>query len=240
MSPKRRPAGSQTEASPGTANPPGATVRIMLADDHEVVRQGLRALVTSQPGWMVCCEAATGREAVRKAEQGRPDIVILDVSMPGLNGLDAARRIRQLSPSSRVLILTMHQSDELLREALAIGVSGYVLKSDAGRELVAAVAALTEGKRFVSSGAAGALVDTYLHGTPQARADEPARSRLTSREREIVQLLAEGQTNKDVARALDIAVKTVETHRTNIFQKLEIHSIADLVRYAVRNRIIEP
>jgi DNA-binding NarL/FixJ family response regulator len=157
--------------------------------------------------------------------------------MPGLNGLEAARRLRATVPRSELLVLTMHDSDVLLRQAVESGVRGFVLKSDAGRELVAAIHALRDDKPFFSSSVAGRLASGYLRN---GQSDASPQSRLTARETEIVQLLAEGKSNKEVAVALDITVKTAETHRTNILRKLELHSLADLVRYAVRNKIIEP
>jgi DNA-binding NarL/FixJ family response regulator len=225
-----------TPADVSPATTPG-DVRILIADDHEVVRQGLRALLAAEIGFTVCGEAKTGRDAVRKTRTLRPDVVVLDVSMPELNGIDAARQIRA-SSKSEVLILTMHDRDDLLREALQIGARGYVLKTDAVSELVAAIRAISRGKLFLSSGVAGSVVDTYLSVAEQD-SGRVARGRLTARERELVQLLAEGMSNKEAATALGIAVKTVETHRTNILKKLGFHSVAELVRYAVRNRIIE-
>jgi DNA-binding NarL/FixJ family response regulator len=221
-------------------DPAGKPIRIVIADDHDVVREGLRAMLATDPAWQVCGEAVNGREAVARVRETRPDIVILDVSMPELNGIEAARQIRRLSPQSEVLMLTMHDSDRLLGEALEVGVRGYVLKGDAGRELVAAVSALARHRFFFSSGIAAALVgDPRRRGQPRRTKAAPA-IRLTPRERQVVQLLAEGRSNKEAANALDIALKTVETHRANVFQKLRIHSVAELVRYAVRNQIIEP
>lgn len=225
----------QDDVAPGAQQ---TNVRILIADDHEVVRQGLRALLASEEGFTVCGEAKTGRDAVRKTRNLKPDIVVLDVSMPELNGIDAARQIRGASPRSEVLILTMHDRDDLLRTALQHGARGYVLKTDAVSELVAAIHAISRGKLFLSSGVAGSVVDTYL-GSGEQSAGTFARGRLTARERELVQLLAEGMSNKEAASTLHIAVKTVETHRTNILKKLGFHSVAELVRYAVRNRIIE-
>lgn len=215
------------------------TVRILVADDHEVVRRGVRALLEGEPGWEVCDEAVTGREVVEKAKRLTPDIVILDIGMPELNGLDAARQIRKLVPSSEVLILTMHESEQTVREVLAAGARGYVLKSDAGRDLVAAVNALRRHKPFFASSVAGVVLDGYLKNADGTAAAKAA-GLLTAREREIVQLLAEGKSNKEVAVTLGISVKTAETHRTNIMRKLDLHSLSELVRYAIRNRIIEP
>jgi DNA-binding NarL/FixJ family response regulator len=221
------------------AKPDSKPIRIVIADDHDVVREGLRAMLATDSAWQVCGEAVNGREAVARVGETRPDIVILDVSMPELNGIEAARQIRQISPQSEVLMLTMHDSDRLLGEALEIGVRGYVLKADAGRELVAAVNALARHRFFFSSGIAEALVGDHRHPGRTRRAKTAPAIRLTPRERQVVQLLAEGKSNKEAAKTLDIALKTVETHRANVFQKLRIHSVAELVRYAIRNQIIE-
>jgi DNA-binding NarL/FixJ family response regulator len=220
-----------------TSAPEQTDVRVLIVDDHEVVRQGLRALLGSETGFAVCGEAKTGREAVRKARSLHPDIVVLDVSMPELNGIDAIRQIREGAPKCEVLILTMHDRDDLLRTALQVGARGYVLKTDAASELIAAIRAIGRGKVFLSSGVAGSVVETFLSAS--GGAPDLTRGRLTARERELVQLLAEGMSNKEAATALHIAVKTVETHRTNILKKLGFHSVAELVRYAVRNRIVE-
>ena len=212
------------------------TVRILLADDHEVVRQGLRRLLEARPGWEICGEAGTGREAVEKASQLKPDVVVLDYSMPGLNGAEAARQIIQRVPRAEVLILTMHSSEDLIRGALEAGARAYVLKSDAGRDLISAVHALVEHKAFLSSGASGPVLDSYLRGA------QPSASQhsLTPREREILQLVAEGRSNKEIATTLTISTKTVEAHRANLMRKLRLTSVGALVRYAVRNQIIEP
>jgi len=213
-------------------------VRLIVADDHEVVRRGLRALLEAQPGWSVIAEAVTGREAADKAVELKPDVVVLDITMPELNGLEATRRILKAVPECEVLILTVHESEQVVREVLDAGARGYILKSDAGRDLVAAVAALKARKPFFTSKVAGLVLEGYLGGT--ASRGEPPRSRLTPREREIVQLLAEGKSNKEVAAHLGISVKTAETHRTNIMRKLDMHSVGELVRYAVRNKMVDP
>lgn len=213
-------------------------VRILVADDHEVVRHGVRSLLESQPGWEVCGEAVTGREAVEQATRLAPDVVILDVGMPGLNGLDAARQIIKAVPHTEILILTMHDSAQLIHEVLAAGVRGYVLKSDAGRDLVAAVDALCRHKPFFGPSVAGVVLEGYRKGTDGGAA-VTAGDPLTRREREVLQLLAEGRSNKEVAVALGISVKTAETHRTNVMRKLDLHSVGELVRYAIRNKIIE-
>jgi DNA-binding NarL/FixJ family response regulator len=213
-------------------------LKILVADDHEVVRRGVRALLEARPGWQVCDEAVDGREAVAKAAKSHPDVIILDIRMPVLNGLDAARQILKTSPRSQVLILTMHESEQMVREMLEAGARGYVLKSDAGRDLVAAVEALGSHRTFFTSSVAEMVLKSYTDGRPPAESSEI--SRLTPREREVTQLLAEGKGNKEVADILGMSVRTAETHRTNIMRKLECHSLSDLVRYAIRNNLIEP
>jgi DNA-binding NarL/FixJ family response regulator len=216
-------------------------VRILVADDHEIVRQGLKALLETQPGWQVAGEATDGRDAVEKAKRLKPDLVILDVSMPNLNGLEAARQIRKALPDTEVLILTMHDSEQLIREVLEAGARGYVLKSDAGRELVTAVETVREHKPYFTSRVSEIVLDGYLRAGSRADAyNAPRMVRLSAREREIVQLLAEGKSNKEVAVSLHISVKTAETHRTNLMRKLDLHSISEVVRYAIRNNIVEP
>jgi DNA-binding NarL/FixJ family response regulator len=213
-----------------------STFRILIADDHEIVRHGIRALLDNHAGWEVCGEATDGRQAVEKAIELRPDVVLLDVGMPNLNGLDAARQILIACPRSRILILTMHESEQLVREVLEVGARGFLLKSDAARDLVAAVEALQRRTTFFTSSVAEIVLNGYLN----RRSDEkPIKDRLTAREREVVQLLAEGKTSKEVAVALNLSVKTAETHRTNVMRKLDLHSVADLVRYAVRNNIVQ-
>jgi DNA-binding NarL/FixJ family response regulator len=210
--------------------------RILIADDHEIVRRGIRALIEGHGGWEVCGEAIDGREAVEKALELRPDIVLLDVGMPNLNGLDAARQILGANPRTRVLILTMHDSEQIVREVLEVGARGFLLKSDAARDLVAAVEALQRRTTFFTSSVAEIVLNGYLNRRGD---DKPVKDRLTAREREVVQLLAEGKTSKEVAVALNLSVKTAETHRTNVMRKLDLHSVADLVRYAVRNNIVQ-
>jgi len=214
-------------------------LRILVADDHPIVRAGLRTLLESRPGWEVCAEAVNGRDAVEKAGKLKPDVAVLDISMPVLNGVEATRQIRKLSPETEVLILTMHDSDEMVQQVLEAGARGYILKDDADRNLLAAVDALRRHKPFFSSRVAGSLASAGLHPADPHAPARRARGRLTQREREIVQLLAEGKSNKEVAGVLGISVRTAETHRANIMLKLNLHSIVDLVRYAVRNRIVE-
>jgi DNA-binding NarL/FixJ family response regulator len=215
-------------------------VRILIADDHEVVRRGVRALLEARAAWEVVGEAATGREAVEMATRLKPDVAIVDITMPDLNGLEATRRIRKVAPRTEVLILTMHDSEQVVREVLDAGARGYLLKSDAGRDLIAAVEALRQHKPFFTSTVSKMLLRAYVKSTRPADEGAVAWTQLSAREREITQLLAEGKSNKEVATALNISVKTVETHRSNIMRKLDLHSLSDLVRYAVRNRIIEP
>ena len=218
--------------------PEAATARIVIADDHEMVRRGLAATLADTGRWTVVAQANNGRDAARLVETHKPDLAILDLSMPELNGLDATRLILAARPETRVLILTAHESEQLVREVLNAGARGYVLKSDAGRILVRAVEALLEGQTFFTSKVSRLVLEGYLRGPAQTPADTTATA-LSAREREIVQLLAEGASNKEVARALGISVKTAETHRSNIMRKMQFDSLSDLVRYAVRNKIIE-
>jgi len=213
-----------------------SVLRILIADDHEVARRGIRALLESHPGWEVCAEAADGREAVNAAGRLKPDLVLLDIGMPSLNGLDATRQILAAEPDTRVLILTMHDSEQVVREVLAAGARGFLLKSDAGRDLVAAVEALQHNRTFFTTKVAQLVLEGYLRPDPDS--ERPLRSVLTPREREVIQLLAEGKTTKEVATTLNLSVKTAETHRTNLMRKLDLHSVVDLTLYAVRNGIV--
>ncbi|WP_114184762.1 response regulator [Microvirga aerophila] len=213
-------------------------LRILLADDHDIVRRGLKDLLEQHVGWQVCAEASNGREAIELALQHRPHVAVIDLSMPELNGLEATRRIRQSLPDTEVLIFTMHESEELIREVLGAGARGYLLKSDAVRQLIPAVESLSQKKPYFAGRVSEVLLDGFLKGG-QVTLEGPAAERLTSREREVVQLLAEGNSNKQIARLLDLSVKTVETHRTAAMRKLELNSLPDLVRYAVRMQIIQ-
>ena len=212
---------------------PVKAVRILLADDHEIVRRGLRALLESRQGWSVVGEASNGTQAVEKAIELAPDVVVLDVGMPELNGLEAIRRIRDGLPQAEVIVLSVHDAEHVVRNALSLGARAYLAKSDASRDLVAAVEAALRHKPFLSPKLSES-VSSGLSGTETSIAD------LTARERETTQLLAEGLGNKDIATRLDISVKTVETHRTNIMRKIGAHSLADVVRYAIRNGLAEP
>jgi DNA-binding NarL/FixJ family response regulator len=213
------------------------SVRILIADDHELFRRGLAAELTQVPGWVVAGEAGNGRDAVELAAALKPDLVVLDLTMPELNGLEAARKIISANPAARVLILTAHESEQLVREVLSAGAQGYVLKSDAGRILIAALQSLLDGRSFFTSNVARMVLDGYLRSESR---DTSTPETLSAREREIVQLLAEGNSNKDIARTLKISVKTTETHRSNIMRKMGFGSLPELVRYAIRNKIIEP
>jgi DNA-binding NarL/FixJ family response regulator len=213
------------------------TVRILIADDHELIRKGIASTLEEVPGWSVVGQAANGRQAVDLCLSVHPDIVILDMTMPELNGLEATRQILANRTGERVLILTAHESEQLVREVLNAGAQGYVLKSDAGRALVAAVEALLDGRPFFTSKVARIVLDGFLRSPDGAPGTDPAQT-LSPREREIVQLLAEGKSNKEVARALGITVKTAETHRGNIMRKMQFASLSDLIRYAIRNNIV--
>jgi DNA-binding NarL/FixJ family response regulator len=217
-------------------------LRILIADDHEVARRGIRALLESHPGWEVCGEARDGREAIELASKMKPDLILLDIGMPNLNGLEAARQILAGYPEAAILILTMHDTDHVVREVLRAGARGFLLKSDAGRDLVAAVEALQRQRTFFTTRVSQMVLDGYLdrkksdHNNDD---DNESTEVLTMREREVIQLLAEGKTSKEVAVTLNLSVKTAETHRTNLMRKLGLHSVADLTRYAVRNGIVQ-
>jgi DNA-binding NarL/FixJ family response regulator len=185
----------------------------------------------------VCGEAKDGREAVELASKLKPDVLLLDIGMPNLNGLDAARQIMAILPDARILILTVHDSEQVVREVLAAGARGFLLKSDAGRDLVAAVEALQHGRTFFTSSVAQMMLDGYLR--PYDEGDASGQRVLTPREREVIQLVAEGKSTKEVATALSLSVKTAETHRTNLMRKLDLHSVATLTLYAVRNGIVQ-
>jgi DNA-binding NarL/FixJ family response regulator len=215
-------------------------LRILLADDHEIVRRGLCALLQNHEGWEVCGEATDGREAVEKAKQLKPDVVILDVGMPNLNGLDATRQLVQYDPNFKVIVLTITDSDQVIREALDAGARGFVLKSDAARDLVSAVEALQRKRMFFTPRVNDLVLAGFLDkGRAASRTEPPSLPTLTAREREITQLLAEGKSSKEVASLLNLSTKTVETHRSNIMRKLSFHSIRDLVVYAIKNNIIQ-
>ena len=214
-------------------------MRILVADDHDIIRRGLKQLLTAKPGWEVVAEAKNGREAVTLAEQFKPEVVVMDISMPELNGLEASRRIKKALPKTEIVILTLHFSDQLVHDIVEAGARAYIMKSDADRDLISAVEALSHRRSFFTPKAAEMVLNGFRKRNAAPDTVQEFRNRLTPREREIVQLLAEGKSSKEVAVALGISVKTAETHRANIMRKLEIHSVSELVRYAVKNQIIE-
>lgn len=216
------------------------SLRILIADDHDVMREGTRAVIEREQGWTVCGIACTGREAVHQAAQLEPDIVIMDMTMPELNGLDAAIQIKRLLPHCEILMFTGHETDNLIREAFEAGVKSFIFKSEAHHFLVDAIESLSRHKPFFTGSVSEILFSNILNKADGTRDEAEPGQRLSAREREIVQLIAEGRSNKDVADALGISVRTAETHRANILRKLRVDSVASLVRYAVRNKLIEP
>ena len=213
-----------------------ASLRVLLADDHDIVRKGLRKIIEGQPGWRIVAEVNNGRAAVEQANQFKADIAILDIGMPLLNGLEAARRISKSGSQAKILILTMHESEALIRQVLETGARGYLLKSEAVRDLVPAIEALSQNKTFFTSKVEQIILDGYL-GKSQEIGKGIDSLRLTPRQREIVQLVAEGKSSREMALQLGLALKTIETHRANLMRRLDCHSVAALVRYAVRNKI---
>jgi len=216
------------------------SVRILLVDDHEVVRRGVRTLLEMAPGFEICGECADGRQAVELAQNLSPDVLIMDLTLPKLNGCEATRQVIRARSARGVLILTMDDSEEMLCRALQAGAAGYVLKTDGGSELIEAVRVVASGKNFFSACLAGPAKRVLEEGTGNESGSKSTDDGLTRREREVLQLLAEGKTNKKVAEILKISVKTAETHRARIMRKLRAESVADLVRYAIRNKIVRP
>jgi DNA-binding NarL/FixJ family response regulator len=212
-------------------------LRILIADDHGLVRRGARAVLSSRRGWRVVGEAANGREAVQKAVELKPDVAVVDISMPELSGIEAVCQIREAVPDTKVLVLTMHESDQMVQRALDAGAHGYILKSDLTDSLPKAVKAVAEGKRFLTPKVSEIVLDGFLSKRSRHRQEERAGARVTTREVEIIRLLAEGKTNKEIAALLGIAVRTVETHRSKIMLKLGLHSLAEVIHYAMRNGI---
>jgi DNA-binding NarL/FixJ family response regulator len=211
----------------------GPITRILIADDHEVVRSGTRSILEDHAGWSVVAEAADGKQAVEKAVIEKPDIAILDYSLPLINGLEATRQIHLHVPSVEILIFTVHDNETLMWDLLQAGARGYLLKSDAGQHLITAVETLARHRPYLTAKASKALLEAFL--SKSRKVDQV----LTARERAVVQLVAEGYTSKQIANILNISFKTVETHRATIMRKLDLNSSAALVRYAVRNRIVE-
>lgn len=216
-----------------------SALKIFIADDHDLLRRGLRQILIPHPGWEICGEAATGVDAVAKIRELKPDVAILDVSMPALDGLSAAKQIRAVSPSTEILILSMHYSDQLVRDILEIGIRGFVIKSDSDRDLVNAVEALSHHEPFLTAEVTQVLL-SQMPTTHESRQAKRLQERLTEREREIVRVTALGNSSIESAAILNISVKAVETHRSDVMRKLDLHSVSDLVRYAIRNGIIEP
>ena len=213
------------------------TTKVLIADDHQVMRRGVRAVVELLEGWEVCGEASTGREAVEMVEKLQPQIVVMDVTMPELNGLEATRQIKKIAPTTEILMFTGLETEELIRQVFEAGARSYILKTDGREQLEAALTALAAHKPYFTTQVGEILFAKFLHGKPKDE-EQTVDGRLTDREREIVQLLAEGASNKEVADSLGISVKTVETHRAAIMKKLKFKSFSDLVRYAIRNHII--
>jgi two-component system, NarL family, response regulator NreC len=208
-------------------------IRVVLADDHVLVRQGLKSLLEREE-FKVVAEASDGQEAVRQVESLHPDIAIMDISMPTLNGIDAARELGRSCPKTKTILLTQHEEDQYVSEALEAGVKGYVLKSQVASDLVQAIQQVSRGQVYLSPGVSRAVMEAY-----RSKSERPADP-LSARERQVLQLIAEGKSTKDVASLLGISVKTAESHRTRLMQKLDIHETASLVRYAVRRGIVQP
>jgi DNA-binding NarL/FixJ family response regulator len=217
------------------------SLRIFLADDHEVVRLGLRTLLEKDTGWKVVGEASNGRDAVEQIKELKPDVVVMDLTMPQLNGLEATRQILRDAPRTAIMILSVNESEDIVHEVLSAGARGFMLKSDAGKDLLVAVEGLQQGRPFFSARVADYVLQHYhRRGTGAPEPLATPSSTLTAREREVLQLLVEGQSNKEVAASLGIGVKTAEAHRANLMKKLGVHSMSELVRYAIRNKIVEP
>jgi DNA-binding NarL/FixJ family response regulator len=208
-------------------------IRVVLADDHVLVRQGLRSLLEREK-FQVVAEASDGQELIRLAETHHPDIAVLDISMPTLNGIDAARELARSSPQTKVILLTQHEEEQYIHEALEVGVKGYVLKSQVASDLVHAMQQVSRGGIYLSPGVSRAVMDAY-----RSKSERPSDP-LSGRERQVLQLIAEGKSTKDVASLLGISVKTAESHRSRLMQKLDIHETASLVRYAVRRGLVQP
>jgi DNA-binding NarL/FixJ family response regulator len=214
--------------------------RILVVDDHDIVRQGVCALIAAQPDWIVCGEARTGRDAIRLSAELTPDVIVMDLLMPDLNGIDAARQIKKQLPNTEILVLSGHEENELIQSVFDAGIRAYIFKSQARSHLVPAITALLAHKPYLTSKVSEVLFRRFEQQATGQEKEGRTEAALTAREREIVQLLAEGRSNKEVASSLTISIKTVETHRASIMRKLNLDSLSDLVRFAIRTKIIEP
>jgi len=213
-------------------------LKVLIADDHEVVREGMRALIEHEPGWQICGAAANGQEAVHTAKKVKPHVVVLDMAMPGLDGLEALREIKRALPNTEVVIFSAHHAEEVIEQLFEAGAKSYIQKSDASRYLVAAIKSLAEHKPFFTHEISEVLFAKFIL-TDSTKKQNGQQQTLTTREREVVRLLARGSSNKEIATALGISVRTAETHRATLMRKLSLDSLAALVRYAIRNNIIE-
>lgn len=215
-----------------------AKTRVLLAEDHTIVRKGLRAILDKEVGIEVVGEARDGREAVRTAEELRPDVVIMDISMPGLNGLEATRQLKKRIPAMKIIILTVHTTEEYVFQTLQAGASGYLIKTSAPRDLIAAIHAAVRGESYLSPAISRTLIDEYVRQTQKMTEGECPPEPITQREREVLQLIAEGRTTREIAGILCISAKTVESHRANLKEKLHLRNTAELIQYALRRGII--
>ncbi len=213
-------------------------IRLLVADDHKIFRQGITKLLEQEPDLQVVGEAADGREAVKKATELKPDLVLMDIAMANLNGLEATKQIKKVLPETKIIMVTMHKNEEYILQSFQAGGSGYILKEGAVEELVNAIRSIYQDKSFLSPTISKTLIDAYLRKMETGKTETPF-DLLTDREREVLQLIAEGYTNREVAKALFISVKTVEAHRAHIMQKLNIHDVAKLVKYAIQKGLVD-
>jgi DNA-binding NarL/FixJ family response regulator len=234
----RRPGNHYPSDGIDRMKPRAKRLSILVADDHELVRRGVHAVLGVRRGWKIVGKAVNGKQAVEKARKLKPDVLIVDISMPDLDGLEATRQILQVSPQTKVLTLTMHESDQMVRRVLEAGARGYVLKSDLAKQLVRAVSSVSQGNIFLTPKVSNLVLEGFRKAGKNPEEIRSSRSRPTSREREIILLLAEGKANKQIAEKLGITVRTVEAHRANIMTKLGLHSVIELVHYAIHNNII--